>query len=61
MVTNATPIITQQANGSFAENTTEINSYKIAASHHEIEYNKDSIKSSGKSDDNRVTTESINL
>lgn len=34
----ATPIITKQANGSFAENTNEINRHQISASYHELIY-----------------------
>ena len=35
MINIATPIFTKQANGSFAENTNEINKQQISASYHE--------------------------
>lgn len=61
MVTIATPTITQQANGSFAENTNEIDTDKIAASYHETECYGKLMNCKSKSIINYVTAESINL
>ena len=50
MINIATPIILQQANGSFAESTNEIDLHKIAASYFETIQSNSSYNSSGKID-----------